>query len=357
MRNSAPRNLTVAFVLLALAACSTDSPTAPERTPAPPPGSGTSTAWNVSVSVEPRNLTASDSQPATITIRVRRASDSTAPQNGTTAVVSATLGDLNSAGSGEKTAAVSLSGGAAQVHYFAGTLLGTDTIQAQLENSVGSASVNILEATVLFLESVAPSSGPERGGTRIRISGTKFSEPARVTLGEGAGAINATVDKVGQDKDGEFIRATTGPVFDPDTFFAVESCDTDGDGITDGARYLSKTVGVTAVFTDASATLSNAFTYEPGDTSCRDITPDPDRPRAKFSFTVNGKTVLFSNESSPPGLSFTWVFGDGTATSSASSPVHTYVCGVASCSFDVTLRASNTTGEDTTTKTVTVKGP
>jgi len=68
MRNSAPRNLTVAFVLLALAACSTDSPTAPERTPAPPPGSGTSTAWNVSVSVEPRNLTASDSQPATITI-------------------------------------------------------------------------------------------------------------------------------------------------------------------------------------------------------------------------------------------------------------------------------------------------
>ncbi|MFQ5350466.1 MAG: IPT/TIG domain-containing protein, partial [Thermoanaerobaculia bacterium] len=330
MRNPATRSLTVVFMLLALVACSTDTPTAPERTPAPPPGSGPTTAWNISITVQPRNLTANAAQPATVTVQVRRASDGAAPLNGTTAVVSASLGDFNSSASGTKTVTVSLSGGVAQLLYFAGALLGTDTIQAQLETSVGSAVVNILEADVLFLQSVEPSSGPEGGGTRIRISGTGFSEPARVTLGTGTTAINATVDAVGRDSLGEFIRAFTGPVFDPTTFFGEESCDTDGDGTTDGRRFLPVTVGVTVTFTDGSATLANAFTYRPSDTSCRDITPDPDRPRAKFSFTVNLNTVLFNNESTPNGNSYNWIFGDGVGASTAESPVYTYpgsVCG------------------------------
>jgi hypothetical protein len=351
MRNPASRSLTVAAVVfLALAACSTDTPTAPERTPAPPPGSSPGTAWNITVSVDPRNLTASDSQPATVTIRVRRAADGTAPQNGTTVVVSAGLGEFISAGSGAQSVIAELSGGAAQLLYFAGAILGTDTIQAQLENSVGSARVNILEARVLFLESVSPNSGPEGGGTRIRISGTGFSEPARVVLGSGAKAINATVDAVGQDVDGEFIRAITGPVFDPDTFFSTEACDTDGDGAEDGLRYLPETVRVTVILTDGSATLTNAFTYRPRDTSCRDVTPDPDRPRARFSFTVNGLTVLFNNESTPPGNTFLWVFGDDSR-STAESPVHEYG---AAGTYDVTLRASNESGSSTVTKKVTV---
>ena len=365
MRNTASRIFTVAVMLLALAACSTDSPTAPQRTPAPPPGSGTPTAWNITVTAEPRNLTASDSQPATITVRVRRASDGTAPQNGTTVVVAASLGDFNSSGSDEKTATLSLSSGLAQVLYFAGSLLGTDIVQAQLESSVGTARVNILEAEVLFLEGVRPSVGPEGGGTRIRISGTGFSEPARVELGSSASVINATVDAVGQDSEGEFIRAITGPVFDADTFFEKESCDSDGDGTTDGERYLSTTVDVNVIFTDGNASLSNAFTYVPNDGSCRDITPDPDKPNAKFSFTVNNTTVLFNNESSPAGLTFNWIFGDGVGTSASTNPVYTYplvvleppFCagsGTPPCSFSVTLRAINSSGEDTTTKTVTI---
>ena len=92
MRNLVPRSLTVVLMLLALVACSTDTPTAPERTPAPPPGSGPTTAWNIRVTVEPRNLTANDAQPATVTIQVRRASDGVAPAPGTTVVVSASLG-------------------------------------------------------------------------------------------------------------------------------------------------------------------------------------------------------------------------------------------------------------------------
>lgn len=349
MRTNASRTLTVGCLLLALVACSTDSPTAPERTPAPPPGSAPSTAWNITISVEPRNLTAGSSQPATVTVQVRRASDGTAPPRGTTAVVSANLGDFISAGSGEKSVVITLSGGLAELFYFAGDLLGTDTIQAQLESSVGSASVNILEAAVLFLESVAPNSGPQGGGTRIRISGTGFSEPARVIVG----GVNARVDAVGKDAQGEFIRAFTGAVFDPDSFFPTEGCDTDGDGTLDGVTYLPATVEVTVEFADgSSASLANAFTYQPGDRSCRDVTPDPDRPNADFSFTINGLTVLFDNQSTPAGLSYNWIFGDGVGTSTAENPIYTYTVG--GMSYDVTLRATNASGSSTITKTVTL---
>ena len=352
MRDSAPRTLTVAVMLLALVACSTDTPTAPERTPAPPPGSSPSTVWNITIDVDPRNLTASSGQPATVTVRIRRADNGQAPPSGTTAVVTAGLGEFGSAGSGLQEVVVTLSGGAAQLLYFAGSILGTDTIRAQLENSIGSGSVNILQPETLFIESVVPNSGPERGGTRIRISGTGFSEPARVTLGDGSDTINARVDAVGQDAQGQFVRAFTGQVFDADAFFPTEGCDTVGDGVEDGLRYLPKTVSVTVTFTDGGATLSNAFTYLPGDTSCRDVTPDPDRPRASFTWTNNDLTVLFDNQSTPPsGLTFNWIFGDGVGTSSSADPIYTYAVGG---SYDVTLRASNASGSSTITRTVTV---
>ncbi len=356
MRNTASRNLTAAFMLLALVACSTDTPTAPERTPAPPPGSSPGTAWTITITVEPRDLTASDPQPATVTVRIRRADNGALPQNGTTAIVSAGLGDFNSAASGDQTVTVSLSGGAAQLLYFAGAILGQDTIQARLENSVGSARINILEAKDLFLQSVTPSSGPESGGTRIRISGTGFSEPSRVELGTGSTAINATVDRIGEDSNGEFIRAFTGPVFDPDTFFSTENCDSNGDGTADGARYLPKTVGVTVTPSGGTAvTLANAFTYRPRDTSCRDTTPDPDRPNADFSFIKSGLVVQFFNESTPGGtMTFTWEFGDGSAFSTAENPSHDYGATLGAGTYSVTLRVENASGSDTTTKSVTV---
>ena len=351
MSNLASRSLAVAFVLLALAACSTDTPTAPERTPAPPPYSGTTTIWNISVTADPRNLTAGDSQPATITIRVRRSADGVPPPNGTSIVVGASLGDFNSSGSDQKTATVFLGGGVGQILYFAGSLLGTDTIAAQLESSVGTTRINILEPEELFIESVRPSSGPEGGGTRIRISGTGFTEPARVELGSGGGVINATVDRVGEDSEGGFIRAITGAVFDPAGFFETETCDSDGDGTLDGDRYLPTTVNLQVILTSGSATLSNAFTYLPDDTSCRERRPDPDRPKAQFTFTTNGLTVLFDNQSTPPGLTFDWIFGDGVGTSTEANPVYTYA---AAGTYTVTLRATNSSGSSTTSKDVTV---
>ena len=364
MRNLAPRSLTVALMLLALAACSTDTPTAPEANPAPPPGTAPSTAWNITVTVEPRDLTASDAQPATVTVRVRRASDGALPQNGTTVVVSAGLGEFISAGSGEQTVVVALGGGGAQLLYFAGAILGQDTISAQLEGSIGSARINIIEIPELFIQSVNPTSGPDSGGTRIRISGQGFSEPARVEL-IGKVTINATVDRVGKDSDGEFIRAFTGQVLNPDTFFDTETCDSDGDGTLDGSVYIPTSVDVKAIFTGgAEAQLDNAFTYQPRDRSCRPATPAPDKPRADFSFIVDGYKVQFFNESTPAGLTYIWSFGDGTNFSTSESPSHNYTNACTTgpdapgpCEYNVTLVVENASGSDSKTRKVTVDDP
>lgn len=348
MRDLAPRILTAALLLLGLVACSTDTPTAPERTPAPPPGSGgPSTDWNITVTADPDSVTVSSTQPSTITIRVRRADNGQPPPAGTTVVVSANLGEFGNSGSGVQSATVSLSGsGLAQLLYFARDILGTDFIQAVLESSFGAANIDVVEAVNLFITSVRPGSGPENGGTRIRIDGSGFTDPLRVDVG----GVQARIDRVGPD--GDFVRAFTGEVIDPATFFSTVSCDSNGDGVLNGARRVATTKDVRVTLASGgTASIPAAFTYEPDDTRCRATTPPPNPPRADFTFATNAQTVLFSNLSTPTsGLSFTWLFGDSTS-STEKDPVHTYVV---PGTYNVTLRATNASGSSVVTKPVTV---
>ena len=365
MRNPVPRSFVLALALAALASCSTDTPTAPERTPAPPPGSSPTTTWNITVTADPREVTASSPQPVTITVEVRRASDGTVPQDGTTVVVSAGLGEFNSLDSGESTASLSLRAGRASLLYFPGEILGFDTIEARLENSIGSTRVNIFEEDILFIDGVAPDIGPQRGGTRIRISGTGFKDPLRVSLGPGANGVSifATVDAVGEDAQGGFIRAFTGEVLSADEWFLTRACDTDGDGTLDGIRSVPTVVSLNVELFPSGATdsLPQAFTYRPADTSCREEDPDanpPGRPQADFSFTVNGTFVLFTDESRPSGGidAWDWLFGDGTRSANQ-NPVHDYEDALMpgeTDTFTVTLRVINESGEDTISKDVTV---
>ena len=371
MRDLASRKLAAAGLLLAMVACSTDTPTAPERTPAPPPGStGTATTWSINVTVEPRDVPASSAQPATVSVEVRRTDDGRVPQDGTTVVVSAGLGEFNSAGSGETTATLILRAGRAALLYFAGAILGTDTIEARLENSIGSARVNIFQEDILFIQTVAPDRGPQSGGTRIRISGTGFEEPLRVTLGPGANgvSINAAIDAVGVDAQGGFIRAITGEVLSPDDYFLTEGCDSDGDGTLDGVRSVTTVVGVNVELFPSGDTdsLPQAFAYRPRDRSCRVLMPGPnppdppDAPVADFSFIISGASteVKFFNESTPDtGLTFFWDFGDGSAigpTNSEENPVHDYTAAGSGMDFDVTLRVENASGISTRTRTVSI---
>jgi PKD repeat protein len=128
--------------------CSTDSPTAPVQTPAPPPGTSPPSAnWIIEVSVNPDILTVNDSQPATVTISVRRADNGNAPPTGTTIAISTSLGDFVSSGSGIDSTALETIGGRATVFLFAGSISGRALVSAQLETSVGQRTVDIMGET------------------------------------------------------------------------------------------------------------------------------------------------------------------------------------------------------------------
>lgn len=262
----------VAWLALLALACSTDSPTAPEQTPAPPPPTGNN-IWNISVSAEPGQLTANSTQPATITVRVRRRSDSQAPANGTTIALSASLGEFGSLGSGASAAVLSLVNGAAQELFFPGGVLGDAVITAQLEGSVGQERVGIREAAVLFITSVVPNVGGESGGTRVTINGTAFTEPLQVAFG----GFPASVIRVA--RDGTSITVDTPRILDPDNFFTTEECDSDGDGEEDGERQLDTPTNVTLTLADGGSTaLANGFIYRPNDRACREPVDPPDPP-------------------------------------------------------------------------------
>jgi PKD repeat protein len=91
---------------------------------------------------------------------------------------------------------------------------------------------------------------------------------------------------------------------------------------------------------DATALVNN-FAVSPG-------------PVANFSFApslpVAGQTIQFADTSTGGPASWSWDFGDGFS-STAQNPTHVYATAGA---FAVTLTASNTSGSNRATKTVTV---
>lgn len=78
------------------------------------------------------------------------------------------------------------------------------------------------------------------------------------------------------------------------------------------------------------------------------VTVNPD-PTAGFTSSLSGGTATFTN-SSANGVSYSWDFGDGNASTDA-NPVHTYTT---SNTFTVTLITTNACGSDTSVQSVSV---
>jgi PKD repeat protein len=78
--------------------------------------------------------------------------------------------------------------------------------------------------------------------------------------------------------------------------------------------------------------------------------PTPPPPTADFSWSVSGLEVSFTDTSTDSPTSWQWDFGNG-ATSTSQNPTHTFG---APGDYVVTLTATNASGSDSTSQTVTI---
>jgi hypothetical protein len=189
------------LVLLAVGAfgCSSDDPTTPSTGGGPgvPSGGGTPGAtWNIQVTATPNVLqlpvpgTGDPAPTSFVRFVVRNAANGQPPPNNTTLVVSATGGTLSGDNfTGQTQVNVLLLNGEATL-IFTPTGEGTALIRAQLETSVGTATIQVLgapDALPFAISNVTPPVGGPQGGFAVRIGleegSQPFVGPVRVTIG------------------------------------------------------------------------------------------------------------------------------------------------------------------------------
>jgi len=247
--------------LALLVACSTDSPTAPLQVPPPPTDGGGSDDWNITVSVSPSRITAGGGegeggQPTTVTVKVRDRITGANPVPGSTIALRSTLGEFDFSGSEARSTFAVIEVGNASALLFPGETAGTATVSADYQGSTGRTTLQISTGNA-FISSVSPSSGPEAGGTNVRISGVGLFGPLRVLFDEipGSGASAAA--------DGTSVSVRT-PAYTGD--WKTEECEKDG---SKGTRYVPTpvTVKVEGATTDG-VVLANGFFYNPSRTGC-----------------------------------------------------------------------------------------
>lgn len=223
MRNYLQISRTAAAVAIVLAAlgCSTDSSKSPSDTPASPVTPIPQSL--VSVSSSRTSLTANTDTSATLTVQAQTATFNPVP-NGTDAVVTTTLGALDSP-SGGKTVTIDLVNGVGTLTLFPGDAEGTARISATVGDVSGFTTVSIRPdptggvppepapvQTTLTLDATPDFASEEDANTEITIVGTVLGsggDPFR-----NAGVFFTT--PVGEmDSGGAILKSdVSGKVFD-----------------------------------------------------------------------------------------------------------------------------------------------
>jgi hypothetical protein len=234
----------LAVLLVGFQGCSVDTPTAPDQVPAPPPTQGGNN-WIISVKITPDEVPADGDVPSTVTVDIESRSDGSSPINGTTMMLTTTLGDFGSLDSEVTSVGVMIDRGKATALLFPGEVVAIGTVKARLEGSEGRDTFEVIgSAGDPFITSVNPSTGAAAGGTQVTIVGLGFREDPRVFVGDKLATLISA-------NESQLVIIT--PPGDMDT----ESCDGG-----DGTKKVDTPVDVTLEFADGGAeTLSNGFTY------------------------------------------------------------------------------------------------
>lgn len=135
---------------------------------------------------------------------------------------------------------------------------------------------------------------PQAGAvnSNVTLSGQNFSSNVQVLFGGADGSSAAIVSK---SSTAITVRVPT----PPSTFvFATEPCDGNGDGIAGGTRNIPTPISIVVRNLDGtgcSATLSNAFTVNPLNTTCTGDTSEPPPPptvQCNDGFDNDGDTFI-----------------------------------------------------------------
>lgn len=168
-------------------------------------------------------------------------------------------------------------------------------------------------------------------------AGSDGKASATVTVTIGASGLTA---KFAFEVDGSTV------VFRDQSTGDVRSWEWDfGDGVTSAERNPVHTYRVPGDY-KVKLTVSNAN----GSDSITDLVVIGEAPKADFTFTASGRTVIFTDTSSGEPLRWRWRFGD-RKSSRRQNPVHTYA---EDGTYVVELQVRNRTGESTVAKFVTV---
>jgi len=197
-------------------------------------------------------------------------------------------------------------------------------------------------------------------------SGT-FSVALTVTDDDGATDVTSKFVTVTQETNDPPVADFTYAATELTVTFTDQSTDSDGSVVSwswdfgDGNGSSEKNPVHTY---SSSGTFSVALTVTDDD-GATDVTSKfvtvtqetNDPPIADFTYETSGLTVTFTNQSTDSDgniISWSWDFGDGSATSPAQNPIHMYTEGG---TYTVTLTVTdNELATDTISKVVTVTG-
>jgi hypothetical protein len=248
----------LAAMVALLVACSTDTPTAPVQVPSTP--TPAINAFILSITVSPESVEVGSPTPATVTVKATHRDTGANVANGTSIVVSTTLGEFQEAGSGVTSVAAAVDRGKAKVFFYAGAVIGTASLRAELSGSVGRADVAIMgippDPVAPFITSLSPSTGPASGGQSVTLNGTRFSEPMRVRFGGKLATVRSVTDTQ--------VRVTT-PAANPEIFPLIPCVINGVAGSKKGPASVDVRVEIDGV---PEAELSEAYTYLPSDITC-----------------------------------------------------------------------------------------
>lgn len=144
--------LAIGLALLA-AACSTDSPTAPQQNPPPPGGGSNQTAYEIIITANPAELEVNDpiitgqlcgGDSSTLHIQVRPIGQGQRPANGTTLLLSTSLGSFEGTDVPVQNFGIELFNGDGFANLYPCSTSGTAVVFAELGTSRGRLNVRIL---------------------------------------------------------------------------------------------------------------------------------------------------------------------------------------------------------------------